>query len=216
MEFNKNKSQSVPNQEIGLGLHQEKKEGIRSFFKKALDSQVFFNSRITALEYIEKQGDVSTAMLTLNVEKVKGFLGMNCKLKFGLLHSNANGQVFQTKNFYAVEIPGKEGMTPEYILKALATEDELEIKFNRDDLSALYEERAIQVDEEATFNEITELCDKNGVSRIQLIDRVFYTRILCYNSANETVGVIHVGALREVPNDLSKVLYPGGQVEYTL
>lgn len=216
MEFNKNNSQSVKNQATSLGLHQEKKDGIRSFVKKALDTQVFFNSRKMAFEYIEKQGNVSTAMLTLNIEKIKGFLGMNCKLRFSLLHSTANGQVFQTKNFYTVEIPAKEGMTPDYILKALASEDNLEIKFNLDDLSALYDERSINVDEEATFSEITELCNKEGVAKILLIDRVFYTRILCYNSTNEPVGAIHVGALREVPNDLSNVLYPGGQIEYTL
>lgn len=214
MEFNKNNSKSVPNQEIGLGLNQEKKGGFRSFVKKALDSQVFFNSRLKALEYIEKQGQVSTAMLTLNIEKVKGFLGMNCKLKFSLLYSTTNGQTFQTKDFYIVEMPGKEGMIPEYILKELATTGTVKIKFNLEDLSTLYDERSVKIDEESTFDELIEVCKKENVATIQMIDRVFYTRIECLDAANQQVGTIHVGALYGLPKELANVLYPCGQATF--
>lgn len=61
------------------------------------------------------------------------------------LYSTGDGQVFQTKNFYNVEMPGKEGMIPNYILKTLE-EEALEIKFNLDDLSTLYDERNIKID----------------------------------------------------------------------
>ncbi len=40
-------------------------------------------------------------------------------------------------------MPGKEGMIPNYILKTLE-EEALEIKFNLDDLSTLYDERNIK------------------------------------------------------------------------
>ena len=39
-------------------------------------------------------------------------------------------------------MPGKEGMIPNYILKTLE-EEALEIKFNLDDLSTLYDERNV-------------------------------------------------------------------------
>ena len=44
-------------------------------------------------------------------------------------------------------MPGKEGMIPNYILKTLE-EEALEIKFNLDDLSTLYDERNIKIDED--------------------------------------------------------------------
>ena len=73
MEFKKAKSQSLFSHNSKSNKQNEKKDGIRSFLKKMLDSQVFFNSRLKALEFIEKQGNISTAMLTMNISKVKGF-----------------------------------------------------------------------------------------------------------------------------------------------
>lgn len=210
MKFKKNNSQGLSGQETSF------KDEIRSFIKKALDNQVFFNSRLKALEYIEKQGKVTTAMLTVNIVKVKGIFGIDYEIKFSLLYSTGDGQVFQTKNFYNVEIPGKEGMIPNYILKTLEEEEALEIKFNLDDLSALYDERDIKIDEESTFDEIIKLCKKENVAVIQMIDRVFYTRIECYNSDKKKVGTIHIGVLHRLPKDLAKILYPGGVVKYTL
>ena len=60
-------------------------------------------------------------------------------------------------------MPGKEGMIPNYILKTLE-EEALEIKFNLDDLSTLYDERNIKIDEESTFYEIIKLCKKRKCS----------------------------------------------------
>lgn len=154
MEFKKNNSQGLSGQETSF------KDGIRSFFKKALDNQIFFNSRLKVLEYIKKQGKVTTAMLTVNIAKVKGIFGIDYEIKFSILYSTGDGQVFQTKNFYNVEMPGKEGMIPNYILKTLEEEEALEIKFNLDDLSALYDERNIKIDEKSTFDEIIKLCKK--------------------------------------------------------
>lgn len=182
MEFKKNNSQGLSGQKTSFSKKEENKDGIRTFIKNVLDNQVFFNSRLKALEYIEKQGKVTTAMLPVNIVKVKGILGINYDIKFSLLYSTGDGQVFQTKNFYNVEMPGKEGMIPNYILKALEEGEALDIKFNLDDLFALYDERNIKIDEESTFDEEIELCKKENVAVIQMIERVFYTRMECYNS----------------------------------
>jgi len=112
MEFKKNNSQGLSGQETSF------KDGIRSFFKKALDNQIFFNSRLKALEYIEKQGKVTTAMLTVNIAKVKGIFGIDYEIKFkSSFIQQEMGRYFRLKNFYNVEMPGKEGMIPNYILK---------------------------------------------------------------------------------------------------
>lgn len=216
MEIKKNNSQNLSNSESGFSKKEEKKDGIRSFIKNVFESQVFFNSRIKALEYIEKLGKVTTAMLTMNISKVKGFLGTNYEVKFSILYSTGDGQVFQTKNFYKVEMPGKEGMIPDYILKSLEDEDSIDVKFNIDDLSALYNERDIKIDEESTFDEVIEIFKKENVTSLHLIDRVFYTRIECFNSDKEKVGTMHLGVLHRIPQDVSKTLYPGGQAEYVL
>lgn len=67
MEFKKNNSQGLSGQEISFSKKEENKDGILTFIKIVLDNQVFFNSRIKALEYIEKQGKFTTAMLTVNI-----------------------------------------------------------------------------------------------------------------------------------------------------
>lgn len=216
MEFKKAKSQSLFSHNSKSNKQNEKKDGIRSFLKKMLDSQVFFNSRLKALEFIEKQGNISTAMLTMNISKVKGFLGSDYEIKFSLLFSSTGGRVYQTRNFYTVEMPGKEGMIPNYILKELDHEDQLEVKFNSEDLARLYGERNEKIDEESTFDEVVDICKKNSVVAIQMIDRVFYTRIVCYGSNKEEVGTMHIGSIHRVPTDLAKALYPGGHVDYTL
>lgn len=87
---------------------------------------------------------------------------------------------------------------------------------NLDDLSALYNERDIKIDEESTFDEVIEICKKENVTSLYLIDRVFYTRIECFNSDKEKVGTLHMGVLHRIPKDVAKTLYPGGQAEYVL
>ncbi len=216
MEFKINNTHDFSRRKTKISDKEEKQNNLFSIFKRALDNQIFFNSRYKALEFIENQGKVTTAMLTTNIVKVKGILGANYEIKFSLLYSKSNGQILQAKNFYRVEIPGKEGMIPIYILNALEEDDSLDIMFDIDDLSALYSERDVKIDEESTFDEIIELCEKENVAAIKLIDRVFYTRILCYNSAKENIGVIHVGALHRLPKDLAKKLYPGGQAEFSI
>lgn len=216
MEIKKNKSHGLFSQDSKSNKLKEYKDEIRSFLKEMLDNQVFFNSRLKALEFVEKQKNISTAMLTMNISKVKGFLGSDYEIKFSILYSFTDGKVYQTNNFYTVEMPGKEGMIPNYILRELNHEDELDIKFNSDDLTRLYDEKNEKIDEESTFEEVINICKKNDVASIQMIDRVFYTRIVCFGPNKETLGTMHIGSLHGVPRDLDKVLYPGGHVEYKL
>lgn len=176
----------------------------------------FFNSRLWALEYIKRQGNVTFPMLTVDISKVRTFfLFNNYEIRFSILYS-INGSIFQNKDFYTIEIPGKEGRIPDYILEEINKNGSLTIRFNYKDLSALYAERDIKIDETATFDEITELCKKENVATIQLIDRGFYTRMECYDSNKEMVGTIHVGALYGLPRNMETRLYPGKTVAYTL
>lgn len=183
--------------------------------KELFDSQVFFNCRFKAFDYIEKLSDVSVAMLTVDIAKAKSFLGPNYNVKFSILYSE-NGQIYQTKNFFQTKLAGKESLIPDYILNAIGKEKEsISIKFNMEDLKALYNERNIRIDEEATFKEISDICQKESVAFAHFVDRVFYTRIVCYNSNKEKIGVFHVGILHHMPKELEDKLYPGGQVECT-
>lgn len=216
MEFKKNNQQNFANQNAKINKKEDEKDGILSVIKKVFDSQVFFNSRLKALEYIEKQGKVTTAMLTMNITKVKSFLGANYNVKFSLLYSTGDGQVYQNKNFYTVELPGKEGMIPDYILKELEVEESFDVKFNAEDLSTLYNERDAKIDEESTFDEIIQLCKKENVVSIKLIDRVFYTKIECYSSEGINIGDMSIGVINRIPAHLASRLYPGGEVEHSI
>ena len=219
MEMSSNNLQNLSHQET----NSEGNRGIRELFltgvtrvKEAFDSQVFFNSRLKALGYIKKHCNATTAMLTMNISKESSFLGPIFKIEFSVLYSAQNGKIYRVENFYRVEMPGKEGMIPSYILKALEENETIQIRFNSDDLSTLYDEREVKVYEEYSFDEIVKLCSKKNVAAIQLVDRVFYTRIVCYSSEREIMGAIHIGSLHCLPKELSNTLYPGGTVEYTL
>lgn len=219
MELKKNNSKSLFGQEMNFN-----KQDKRSLLKKIFDSQVlfgsqvFFNSRLVAFDYMEKLGNLVTAMLTVKISKVRGILGTNYEIKLSLLYSKNADEIRKAENFYKVEMPGKEGLIPNYVLNELdkGDSDSVDIKFNKADLSALYEERNVTIDEDATFEDVVALCKRKDVTSILLIDRVFYTRIVCYDSAKQEIGAIHIGALRRLPNGLAEKLYPGGSVEYTL
>lgn len=213
MEYNEKKSHVSSGQKSNNGIN-DRKHGLGYIIKKAFDSQIFYNSRLKALEYIEKQSKISTAMLSMTISRVKSFLGANFEVKFSLLYSTDGGKILQVNDFYTVELPGKEGRIPNYILKSLDEEDSVNIKFNSKDLSVLYDERSVKIDEESTFDELIGVCKKENVATIQMIDRVFYTRIECLDAANQQVGTIHVGALYGLPKELANVLYPCGQATF--
>lgn len=97
MEFKKNNSQGLSGQETSFSKKEENKDDIRTFIKNVLDNQVFFDSRLKALEYKEKQGKVTTAMLTESIVKVKGIFGINYDIKFSLLYSIGDGRYFRLK-----------------------------------------------------------------------------------------------------------------------
>lgn len=77
-------------------------------------------------------------------------------------------------------MPGKEGMIPNYILKTLE-EEALEIKFNLDDLSTLYDERNIKLMKNQHFTKLLNFA-KRKCSSDTNNRSCFYTRIECYNS----------------------------------
>lgn len=189
-------------------------------FSEAIKQQVFFNSRKSIFDYIESRGHINSAVL--NVTFTKGQKGLFSKIftpyhvSCSLFYKLDNGDVRVSENFFEKDYSSEGSLLPKYIIEVLQTEDTFNINMDSNDLQTIYDEISNEIDDTATYESIRSLCKKKGVSRIIMIDRVFYTRIECYNSDNEMLGTIHVGVLTGVPEEFVKTLYPGGQVEYVL
>ena len=215
MEFrsnNNSKKQAASNS----FSEKKNKSGLLSLFEEAMDSQLFYNSRMVVLDRIAKLGNLKTAMLTITIEPTKsGFLNRILDshiVNFDLVYVTDDGKAYQTKGLYNEELPGEAGLIPKYVIDGLKESPSYEIRMNAEDLSILYEEKDTPVDEASSFREIIETAKENGVAVIKLIDRVFYTRIECMDSEGATVGEMHIGVITDIPDKYSAKLYPGQQI----
>ena len=187
---------------------------------EAIKQQVFYNSRKDIFDYIESRGQINSAVL--NVTFSSGHEGIFSKIftpyhaSYSLVYKLENGEVRVSDNFFEKDYSGEGSLIPKYVIEVLKTEETFNINMDSADLQILYNELDMHIDEVATYESIISLCKKKNVSMIKMIDRVFYTRIECYNASNVEIGTIHVGSLRNLPSELADTLYPGGQVEYSI
>lgn len=209
MEFNSKNNNSSSKEE----RHEFKLED-------AMNQQIFYNNRKCIFDCIKSCGSINEAVL--NITFSKGKSGLFARLfapyhvTYSLIYKSSNGEPRICENFFEMEFSKEGSLIPKYIFEALQNKDTVNVSLDMTDLENLYNEMNIKVDEDATFESICSLCKRKNVDYIQLIDRVFYTRIVCYDSAKQEMGAIHIGALRRLPNGLAEKLYPGGSVEYTL
>ena len=212
MKFN-----SKGNDQQSISLKGEKKGFSMS---EAIKQQVFYNSRKDIFDYIESRGQINSAVL--NVTFSRGHEGLFSKIftpyhvSYSLVYKLENGEARVSDNFFEKDYSSEGSLIPKYVIEVLQTEDTFNINMDSADLQILYNELDIHIDEVATYESIISLCKKKNVNMIKMIDRVFYTRIECYNASNVVIGSIHVGALRNLPSELADFLYPGGQVEYSI
>ena len=73
-----------------------------------------------------------------------------------------------------------------------------------------------EIEETKEWSDLECECATNHCASIKFIDRVFYTRVECYDGNDKLMGVTHIALLKGLPATISSKLYPVGQAEYVL
>lgn len=201
MEFNNKKIQNVAESALNFA----------KVVKNAYDSQKFYNNLQPVLDYIEKIKDVQSPVVIMHV--AKGFLSY--EFSFDMIYKLSDGKILQEKKFYTVDISDTD-LIPSYILNEVIQTGSAQINFSFDDLKVFHAERSIKIDDFSSFDDIVNLCKKNNIASIKMIDRLFYTRVVCYDSNGTEAGYIHVASISKLPANIQSTLYPCGECTYTI
>lgn len=185
--------------------------GTAKIAKTVFDNQKFYNNRIAVLDYIEHVNGLQTAIVTMHVVKNT----FTYEFSFDLLYKVDGGKVLQQSRFYVIDL-STNGYVPQYIFDEVRKNKSAEIKFSFDDLTKFYNEKDIKIDDESSFENILDLCRKNNIASIKMFDRVFYTRVVCYDSNGTETGCIHVASISKLPANIQSTLYPCGECTYTI
>lgn len=214
MKFNANSNgeQSPNNQEPkSRGLFQNIVDAIGNAIGNAIKDQYFYNTRNRILDYITQRTNIRTAHVELFVRKI----GLSYECRYDLYFPNQEGVMMINKGFFVANI-SSEDYIPQYILDEVKQNGSVEIDFSTEDLEVLYNEKNIEVKSEATYNSLVkELTDK-AYSKMVMIDRVFYTRVQCYDATGKMTGIAHIASITNLPVNVKSSLYPCGSCEVTL
>lgn len=193
------------------------KETRLSFWKRLgnavqdiVDSLSFSNCISMILNEVESKNDIVTAVVSMKIERNR----FDNKISFDLIHTDKEGRAYRTKDFYKTTLPAAS--LPQYISEQLVDDHIFRVNFSLEDLTTFYNETEIHIDEKESFDGIIDVAKQNNTAKIVLIDRVFYTRIECFDTQEHNIGVFHIGILNNLPKEISDMLYPGGQAEYVL
>lgn len=200
MDFNSGNSSSNQNRGEKRSLFTKVTQAISG----AIESQLFYNSRDKVLDYLNTRlGSISTAVVTMHV-KGQGF---TYETSFDVVFTNEKGEAFQQKKFYVVDL-SKASYLPSYILDSVKENGKADVRFGADDLDTLFKERSEKIIEVVSYDELVSDCDKNSHGKMTLIDRVFYTRVICYDMTGNISGIAHIAKITKLPIDIKNKLYP--------
>lgn len=204
MEINKKKTGSAETRNFTKkveNLISETKEG------------TFYNLVNSLFEAIECLGIIKSPIVTMTCSKK--FLSY--KFSFDIVYVNSDGMPYRKNEFYTDSLlGGAVGVIPQYIVDAVKQNGTAEICFNANDIDTLLNEQEIEIEETKEWSDLECECTTNHCASIKFIDRVFYTRVECYDGNDKLMGVTHIALLKGLPATISSKLYPVGQAEYVL
>lgn len=193
------------------------KETRNSFWKRLgnaiqgiADSFSFCNCISKILSEVESKNDIVTAVVSMKIERNR----FDNEISFDLIHTDKEVRAYRTKEFYKTTLPAAS--LPQYISEQLMDDHIFRVNFSSEDLTTFYNEAEIHIDEKESFDGIIDVAKQNNTAKIVLTDRVFYTRIECFDIQEHNIGVFHIGILNKLPKELSDMLYPGGRAEYVI
>ena len=213
MKFSKKRDEGT----IGTGQSLANGRGglfhnIVEYFSDAVRDQLFYNTRKRVLDYIGQRPHIRTAHVEMHVKKS----GLTTyEFRYDLFYPDQQGTMMMNKGFFAANM-SSAGYIPEYILDEVERNGSAEIDFSTEDLETLYKEKDIKVKGEANYNELLREIKDKSYRRIVMVDRVYYTRVQCYDADGKMSGIAHIAKLDNVPENVKSKLYPCGSCEVTL
>lgn len=209
MKFNgKNNKETVMPENNQEPKHRRLFSNIFDAIGNAINDQNFYNTRNRILDYIDRRKDIRTAHVELHVRKT----GVTYECRYDLYFPDHQGVMMSNKGFFVANM-SSAGYLPQYILDEVKQNGTAEIDFSTEDLKVLYNEKDIEVKSEATYNSLLKELTEKSYSKIILIDRVFYTRVQCYDATDKMTGIAHIASIVNVPVNIMSSLYPCGSCE---
>ena len=183
---------------------------IEQYIGDAINDQFFYKTRTRILDFIEKK-NIRKALVELHVSKK----GLTYECSYDLYFPDQQGTMMVSKGFFVANL-SSAGFIPQYIIDEVKQNGTAEIDFSTEDLETLYSEKTVEVKEEATYNDLVQELKEKSFSRIVMIDRVYYTRVQCYDVAGKMCGIAHIAAISNIPVNIKSSLYPCGSCEVSL
>ena len=213
MKFSKKRDEGT----IGAGQGQTNGRGglfhnIVGYFSDAVRDQLFYNTRKRVLDYIGQRPHIRTAHVEMHVKKSGP---TTYEFRYDLFYPDQHGTMMVNEGFFTANM-SSAGYIPEYILEEVGWNGSAEIDFSTEDLQTLSREMDVKVKEEANYNELVREIKDKSYSRIVMVDRVYYTRVQCYDADGKMSGIAHIAKLANVPENVKGKLYPCGSCEVTL
>lgn len=203
------------NTEAASNNQERKRRGLfRDFVDSignALKDQYFYYTRNRILDYIAQQTSIRTAHVEMFVKKT----GNTYECRYDLYFPDQQGVMMLNKGFFVANL-SSAGYIPQYILDEVNQNGSAEIDFSTEDLEVLYNEKDIEVKSVASYNILLKELTEKAYSKIVLIDRVYYTRVQCYDTTGRMTGIAHIASITNIPVNIKSSLYPCGSCEVNL
>lgn len=180
-------------------------------FDNAIKDQYFYNTRNRILDYIDSRTNVRSAHVELFVRKTGG----TYECRYDLYFTNPQGTVMKNEGFFIANI-SSAGYIPQYIINEVKQNGSAEIDFSTDDLKVLFNEKIIEIESEVSYDTLHKELVEQAYSKIVLIDRVYYTRVQCYDTIGQMTGIVHIANMTNIPDSIKNSLYPCKSCEVNL
>lgn len=182
---------------------------IKSVLNELLPKE-FYSLGDVITNYLETKQGLENAIVLVNFQNViaKRILKVSCDVIF-----KQNGVPMQQKNFLETVVSVFD--MPQYIHEGINNGQIESIKLGSEDLESLFVEKTLSMEKSKKWNEVQKSCLPYS-KRINLTDRVFYTLVECYNGKEEKINALRIGVIDDLPDNLSKELYPGKSYQFVL
>ena len=177
---------------------------------KEMSPKEFYALGEDILNYLENKHDVENAIVIIHFQNIiaKKIIKVLCDIVF-----KQNGVPYQQKSFIETVVSSFE--IPKYIYEGIRNEQIESIKLTSEDLEFIFHEKNFPLNKNGNWNDFIKSCFPY-TRRIVLSDRVIYTLVECYNEKGDKISVIKYGVIDELPDNISKTLYPGLSSEVVL
>lgn len=185
---------------------------IKDFFSeigRSLRGAEFAESAKDIVGYL---GEISGLQMAIVIMRInKGNFGY--EICFSSIFSK-DGIPFKHNNFRIIDVASND--MPEHLAEEVNRNGgSIAINFSKEDLAEFYVEKDAEIIKSYSFNDVLEYYRDANLRKIIITDRVFYTRIDCYDRNNRYTKSLFFGLLKELPDEVATQIYPFKSLAYS-